>query len=1131
LRSTAFGEGVFVAVGGKTIVTSTDGTTWAQHDCGAQIDLRAIAYGNGVFVAVGEAGTILTSSDGTSWSQRDSWTQNYLLAITYGNGVFVAVGEAGTILTSSNGINWTQSISGTENAFSGITYGDALFVVVGESNVVTSSDGITWSHRDLGAGNYASRITYGAGLFVTVGGNTIITSPDGIIWTKRTSGTYEPFFDIAYGNGRFVAVGQCGVSFNTSIDGITWQNLPDYWRGNCLQQGIGFGNGQFLAVGDTVYRSPDGLNWSRANYWAGDFLQAITYGNNQYVAVGETILTSLNSLDWVPLLSSAIPSVGYNRFRGVAYGNGRFVTDNGRFVTAGLLIYTSADGVVWHQSGVGDNIFTGTHYFTGITYGNDRFVLIGDNHHDYNTGLDTTAAVFISSNGVTWTRGESGTRYSLSAIAYGNGLFVAVGFGIVTSEDGIIWTTVTSTDSRISLTGIAFGNDRFVAVGGNIALTSPNGTTWTRYDLGAGNFASSITYGNGLFVAVGAKMILASPDGITWTPHSSGTANDLLTIAFANDRFVAVGSGGTILESQPCTNSTVLFSGFPSVVEGQGSVTITVFRTGLLTNIVSVDYAASGGSASAGLDYTTVSGTLTFLPGETYKTFAVAILNDSSLEPTETVTLALTNAVGAALGLSNAELFIADNEFLFFEPSSYEVNERDGTVIVSVGLTRGDVSGPVTVNWFTSDGTARAGVDYLSQAGALTFAPGETNKTITISVLDNRWRDGARVFTVNWSVDPDLTGQVQITIHDNEFQVAAWGANFFGQTDVPEGLSNVVGIARQSIALKSDGTVVGWGAYDDLPAGLSNVVAIATGGHGGRDCPGLSYGLALMRDGRMVAWGGDLPAGHSNVVAIAVGGYHSLALKSDGTVVAWRLSFSPPDPDCEHEFGQSLVPVDLTNVVAIAAGWVHSLALRSDGTLVAWGAGTANSNSWPEIGQSRVPTGLSNVVAIAAGMLQSLALKSDGKVVAWGYDDYGQTDVPAGLSNVVAVAAGGEHSLGLKNDGTVVAWGNNSWGQTNVPPGLSNVVAIAGGSQTSLALVGDSPPVLTMPLSNPLRTNATFSVSVATRSGRVYLLQYKDSLADSEWTALPLVPGNGSVRTLTDPSATGPQRFYSVRQW
>ena len=103
-----------------------------------------------------------------------------------------------------------------------------------------------------------------------------------------------------------------------------------------------------------------------------------------------------------------------------------------------------------------------------------------------------------------------------------------------------------------------------------------------------------------------------------------------------------------------------------------------------------------------------------------------------------------------------------------------------------------------------------------------------------------------------------------------------------------------------------------------------------------------------------------------------------------------------------------------TRFTKVAAGEVHSLALKQDGTVVAWGYNCC--------GQVNVPSGLSNVVAIAAGGSLSLALKQDGTVVAWGGNAYA---VPSGLSGVVAIAAGDYHGLALKQDGTVVAWGEN----------------------------------------------------------------------------------------------------------
>jgi hypothetical protein len=282
--------------------------------------------------------------------------------------------------------------------------------------------------------------------------------------------------------------------------------------------------------------------------------------------------------------------------------------------------------------------------------------------------------------------------------------------------------------------------------------------------------------------------------------------------------------------------------------------------------------------------------------------------------------------------------------------------------------------------------------------------------------------------------------------------LAVWGGNDYGQTNILNGLSNVVvgacAARAFSMALKNDGTLVGWGWNGEgeitVPVTATNVAAIAVGSW---------HTLALKEEGKVVSWGynafgqASVPESLSNVVEVAGGYGHSLALKNDGTVVAWG----------RNNQGQASVPGSATNIVAVAAGYDHSLALRSDGTVIGWGLNGS--------GQINVPSGLSNVVAICGGNDLSGAVRADGSVVLWG--NVAETNVPASATNVLKLACESyghpEHLLALRRDGVVVAWGNNSDGQSTVPASLGDGVGVSAGYYHSLCVQvndvdGDSLP-------------------------------------------------------------------------
>ena len=148
---------------------------------------------------------------------------------------------------------------------------------------------------------------------------------------------------------------------------------------------------------------------------------------------------------------------------------------------------------------------------------------------------------------------------------------------------------------------------------------------------------------------------------------------------------------------------------------------------------------------------------------------------------------------------------------------------------------------------------------------------------------------------------------------------------------------------------------------------------------------------------------------------IACGDYHTVALKEDGSVVAWG----------NNEYGQCNVPEGL-KAIKIASGYRQSMAIKEDGSVVAWGDN--------EYGQRNIPEGL-KAIKIASGDRHSMVIKEDGSVVAWGDNEYGQRNIPEGLK-AIKIACGWYHTVALKEDGSVIAWGDNRYGQCNVPDEL-----------------------------------------------------------------------------------------------
>jgi Calx-beta domain len=299
--------------------------------------------------------------------------------------------------------------------------------------------------------------------------------------------------------------------------------------------------------------------------------------------------------------------------------------------------------------------------------------------------------------------------------------------------------------------------------------------------------------------------------------------------------------GATIVDAQ-AIGTIYDNEGPPAVIvtdtndtESTGTMPISVLLTGPTAGTVTMHYATASGTATAGSDFTSTTGNLTFNPGQTTASVAVPITSDVLNEDDETFTLSVSNVVGAGVTASTGTATIDDDDaepdLSIANATVTEGNSGHGTASFAVTLSA--ASGrEITVDYGTADASALAGADYTATSGTLTFAAGETSKSVDVPVKGDLVYEGNETFAVSLSspsnagtADADAVGTITDDDPKPSFSIAdvsvTEGNSGTATATFTISMSNASAAAASVHWATSDGSALAGSDYETGGATLS----------------------------------------------------------------------------------------------------------------------------------------------------------------------------------------------------------------------------------------------------------------------------------------------------------------------
>lgn len=428
----------------------------------------------------------------------------------------------------------------------------------------------------------------------------------------------------------------------------------------------------------------------------------------------------------------------------LAYGNDRFVS-----VGVGGTVMVSTDGITWSDYSISDTIT-----LFGVAYGNGVFVAVGSLQFLQNNNTDTYA--YYSTDGTSWTRVTLPMEDWVGKISYENGNFYVPGAnGIISSSDGITWSTV-YTQSNGYYLDITYENGTYLATGYfGRTVTSTDASSWSQDTASSGWLKSNDSYNNKLIIIDGFGTILLSTNGGTsWTTNDVSETVSSLEDVYANSTaYVVVGGSGKILYSSDASNWSVYDTGesdsIGSVTYGDGQF---VALQGALVGFggsVSINSDSDSDNDTNDLNTTDGGSELNVTMNEdSVYAFTLSELNTSASAESLKLVSSVTNGrllfQSSTLGL-NDEVNVSGISSLIFVP---DLDEYGGSPYSTMAFQEDNGSGYVdynyTVNFFVT--ALNDPVTFSLNTEQLSLSANQSG-TVTISYSDPDTSSGS----ITWS--------------------------------------------------------------------------------------------------------------------------------------------------------------------------------------------------------------------------------------------------------------------------------------------------------------------------------------------------------------------------------------------